>query len=69
MNNFEINVGQGYSKESIEAIFATNFGARIKGISLRRGNDNQPNILVFSRATGPYSDHVDGQRPVHHIIT
>jgi putative restriction endonuclease len=60
MNNFDITVGQGYTKEALEGLFATNFGARIKGITQRRDINNQPYIMVFSRATGPYSDRIEG---------
>lgn len=60
MNDFELTVGKGYSKEELEAAFSTNFGARIKGITLRRDAENKPYAIVFSRATGPYSDHMEG---------
>ncbi len=60
MERFELEVGHGYTKEALESIFATNFGARIKGITLRRHVDNTPYAIVFSRADGPYTDRVEG---------
>ena len=60
MNDFDVTVGEGYNKEALEKLFSTNFGARIKGITLRRDINDQPYIIVFSRATGPYSDHIEG---------
>jgi putative restriction endonuclease len=60
MNEFDVIVGQGYTKEELEALFATNFGARIKGITLRRDANDKPYIMVFSRAAGPYTDRMDG---------
>lgn len=60
MNQFELELGKGYTKTDLEGIFATNFGARIKGITLRRDNDDSPYAIVFSRATGPYSDRIEG---------
>lgn len=53
-------LGQGYTKEGLEEAFHTNFGARIKGITLRRDDENNPFILLFSRADGPYSDRIEG---------
>ncbi len=57
---YDIHIGQGYTKEQLESIFDTNFGARIKGITLRRSADDTPYALVFSRASGPYTDRIDG---------
>jgi len=61
MNEINLSVGQGYSKEQIEKIFNTNFGARIKGITLRRTPDDKPYTIIFSRdAGGPYTDRIEG---------
>jgi putative restriction endonuclease len=60
MNDFELTVGKGYTKEELEDIFGTNFGARIKGITLRRDTEGNPFAIVFSRAAGPYSDRMEG---------
>ena len=51
-------IGEELSKEEIEEKFKTNFGPRIKGITLRRWKDGTPYILLFSRVAGPYSDKV-----------
>lgn len=48
------------TKEELEEIYNTNFGARIKGITLRRDANNKPLALVFSRADGPYTDRIEG---------
>ena len=53
-------LNQEYAKEEIEEIFETKFGARIKGITLRRWNDNTPYILLFSKQNGPYDDRIEG---------
>lgn len=58
--DFNIKLNNLYSKEEIEEIFNTNFGARIKGITLRRDENNSPYIILFSRADGPYTDNISG---------
>lgn len=58
--NLNIKLNEFYSKEEIEKIFKTNFGARIKGITLRVWEDKSPYILLFSRVDGPYSDNIVG---------
>jgi hypothetical protein len=55
----QLNPGQGYTKEAVQEIFSTNFGARIKGITLRRDPEGRPYALVFSRANGPYADRLE----------
>jgi putative restriction endonuclease len=55
-----LTVGNNYSKDEIEKAFQTNFGARIKGITLRRWTDNTPYIIIFSSAKGPYADNIKG---------
>jgi putative restriction endonuclease len=60
MQKFDLEVGRGYTKAELEAIFGTRFGARIKGITLRRDIDNSPYALVFSREDGPYTDRMEG---------
>jgi len=54
----DLEIGEELSKEEIEDKFNTNFGPRIKGITLRRWEDDTPYILLFSRAAGPYSDKI-----------
>lgn len=54
-----LNPGQGYTKEALQEIFSTNFGARIKGITLRRDPEGKTYALVFSRANGPYADRLE----------
>jgi len=49
-----------YSKKEIDEIFDTKFGYSIKGITLRRGHDDSPYIIIFSRSRGPYSDKYIG---------
>lgn len=50
-----------YSKEDIENAFDTNFGARIKGITLRKNGDQQY-IIIFStfRGSEMYGDRKEG---------
>lgn len=55
-----VELGREYTKEEIEAIFDTNFGSRMKGITLRRWNDGTPYIIIFSREEGPYTDRMEG---------
>lgn len=55
-----LNPGNYYSKKEIEEIFNTKFGYSIKGITLRRWEDNTPYTIIFSRNNGPYSDYFDG---------
>ncbi|MDO8510619.1 MAG: HNH endonuclease [Nanoarchaeota archaeon] len=56
MHNLEI--GKEYTKEEIESAFDTNFGSRIKGITLRKTAEGAPCILLFSRSQGPYTDKI-----------
>ena len=56
--NTNLVIGNKYSKEEIEHAFQTHFGARIKGITLRRWSDNTPYIIIFSRTDGPYADKI-----------
>jgi putative restriction endonuclease len=56
----DIELNNNYSLKEIEEIFNTNFGSRIKGITLRKWNDRTPYILLFSRRHGPYSDKIEG---------
>jgi hypothetical protein len=58
--NPSLELDHEYTKNEIENIFDTNFGNRIKGITLRRWADGTPYIILFSRATGPYADQMDG---------
>ena len=58
--NYSLKSNENYTKEQLETIFGTNFGARIKGITLRRQPDGAPYALVFSRADGPYDDRIEG---------
>ena len=58
--NPNISLNTEYTKEDIELIFNTNFGIRIKGITLRRWTDNTPYIILFSRERGPYTDRISG---------
>lgn len=58
--NVEIILNKEYSIKEIEEIFNTNFGSRIKGITLRKWNDETPYILLFSRKFGPYTDRIEG---------
>lgn len=58
--DIDLTINNSYSKEEIEAAFSTNFGARIKGITLRRWHDDTPYIILFSRSDGPYSDNIEG---------
>lgn len=57
-----LEVGKFYSKEEIERAFETDFGHGIKGITLRRTEDGEPYILLFSTPGGQlaYGDHVIG---------
>ncbi len=55
-----LTVGQEYSKEEIEQMFNTNFGARIKGITLRKDTSGKSIVLLISRAGGPYADNIVG---------
>jgi len=54
-----LDLDHEYTKTEIENIFDTNFGSRIKGITLRKGADGTPYIILFSRASGPYADQID----------
>lgn len=56
--DINLKISEELSKEEIEVLFNTNFGPRIKGITLRRWEDGTPYILLFSRAAGPYSDKI-----------
>jgi len=58
MINANISKNRNYTIKEIEDIFSTNFGNRIKGITLRRWKDNTPYTLIFSRKYGPYSDNI-----------
>lgn len=51
-----------YSKEEIETAFTTDFGPRIKGITLRRSEQDNPYIILFATVKGAiaYGDIVDG---------
>lgn len=46
-----------YSKKEIEKIFCTNFGARIKGITLRRDSVKNRYIILFHAFDSIYSDN------------
>ncbi|MCC4767755.1 hypothetical protein FXW07_14375 [Methanosarcina sp. DH1] len=54
--NFDLALNKEYPKEEIETIFGTNFGYGIKGITLRKYNNGNPYIILFSKEKGPYSD-------------
>ncbi|MFC1751645.1 HNH endonuclease [Patescibacteria group bacterium] len=59
--SLNIKIGQLYSKDNIESAFETNFGARIKGITLRKWSNGTPYIILFSRAEGgDYTDEITG---------
>lgn len=55
-----INIGDELTKEEIEEKFNTNFGRSIKGITLRKWEDETRFIIIFSRANGPYDDKIEG---------
>ena len=57
----DFSIDNFYSKQEIEKEFSTNFGPRIKGITLRRSLDGDPYILLFASAKGAfvYGDKVD----------
>lgn len=57
----DLSIGEELTKEEIEDKFNTNFGSRIKGITLRVWEDGTPYIILFSRADGPYSDKIEGR--------
>jgi hypothetical protein len=54
MDDAKLIIGNVFSKENIESIFHTSFGARIKGITLRRTLSGEPYIIIFTRENGPY---------------
>lgn len=54
--NFDLIINKEYTKEEIETTFSTNFGYGIKGITLRKYENGNPYIILFSKENGPYSD-------------
>lgn len=59
MLNFNLQLGEHYTKEEIEKIFQTDFGYGIKGITQRKFGD-EPYIIIFSRKDGAYQDDLSG---------
>lgn len=58
--DFDMNIGQEYTKDEIQETFHTKFGHSIKGINLRIWKeDGTPYILLFSSVHGPYTDEID----------
>jgi len=56
--NLQLN--KEYTKDEIEEIFNTNFGYIVKGITLRKWEDETPYIILFSRKQGLYTDKIEG---------
>ncbi|MCX6732912.1 MAG: DUF4357 domain-containing protein, partial [Candidatus Roizmanbacteria bacterium] len=52
----KLKMGQVYLKENIEEIFNTNFGGRIKGITLRRDSAENQYIILFKVKNSKYKD-------------
>lgn len=57
-----LKINNFYSKNEIENYFATNFGPRIKGITLRKTKNGDPYIILFATSKGKelYGDRIDG---------
>lgn len=60
--DYQLLIGQSYSKEEIEKVFDTNFGARVKGITLRKYPDGKKYIILFSGQKHTYPDITEGQK-------
>jgi putative restriction endonuclease len=60
MINIQLEIDRTYTKEDLESLLHTNFGMQIKGITQRRSDQGEQFILLFSRATGPYTDRIEG---------
>jgi putative restriction endonuclease len=58
--DFNLKIGDKFTKDEIEAKFNTNFGRSIRGITLSKWEDETRYILLFSRADGPYTDKFEG---------
>lgn len=60
--NPNLVLGNLYSKEEIEHAFNTNFGQRIKGITLRRSENDTQYIILFATLNGSliYGDKIIG---------
>ena len=54
--NNNLNIDRLYTKQEIEKQFNTNFGARIKGITLRRDSEGKQYIILFHVAGSIYDD-------------
>ena len=54
--NERLEVSKIYSKNNIEETFSTNFGARIKGITLRRDSGGNQYIILFHVISSIYKD-------------
>jgi hypothetical protein len=54
--NNNLNINRLYTKQEIEELFNTNFGARIKGITLRRDSEDKQYIILFHVAGSIYDD-------------
>ena len=57
-DNFDekLEVSKLYSKDDIEEVFNTDFGARIKGITLRRDSSENQFIILFHVTSSIYKD-------------
>ncbi len=52
----KLEINETYTKNDIEKIFNTNFGARIKGITLRRDSGENQYIILFHVTNSIYKD-------------
>lgn len=64
--DYQLIIGQSYSKEEIEKVFDTNFGARVKGITLRKYPDGKKYIILFSGQKHSYPDIIEGQKIIYY---